>query len=488
MDRRRWISWLMLLAVVLISYANVYQNEYVYDDEFLVQKNQNIRTWDGVTLSFLMSSTGGAGMVDSFYRPLQGVLYTIVYQVHGLYPDGFHLLNVLLHALNAILIFTLAMRLGFSGPAALIGSLIWAVHPMHTEAVTYVSATADPLYATFMLAGLICAAPEFSWGSVWLSILFFVGGLLSKETAIVFPAVMMVCVFLMNRRRWSIRPYLVTLPLWAVAIGYLVLRKTVLDFNNTFEIYTTANVYTESVLVRLATFFATIPSYVSLIFWPTNLHMDRAFAVFTDWLYAPVLLGIAWLLLGIFMIAWERKSSRPVWSFAFLWFLAAHVPHMGVLLPVNSFFLEHWMYVPSIGFFIVASETLMTWTKSSRRVSVPATALVILLAALLSVLTFRQNQVWSTPISLYTHILKLNPNVARVHNNLAMAYSDLHEDRLAIEHYSKAIELSDVYPQTHHNLGLLYLRNGQAQEAKLQFERALQLDPHFSPSLHQLNR
>lgn len=130
----------------------------------------------------------------------------------------------------------------------------------------------------------------------------------------------------------------------------------------------------------------------------------------------------------------------------------------------------------------------MTWTKSSRQVSVPATALVILLAALLSVLTFRQNQVWSTPISLYTHILKLNPNVARVHNNLAMAYSDLHEDRLAIEHYSKAIELSDVYPQTHHNLGLLYLRNGQQQEAIRQFERALQLDPHFSPSLRQLNR
>jgi len=283
------------------------------------------------------------------------------------------------------------------------------------------------------------------------------------------------CIFLMKRKRWSIRSYLTTWPLWIMAVVYLILRKTVLNFNHTFTFYKTSNVYTEHILYRIYTFLATIPSYLSLLFWPTDLHLDRQFSVYADPITPPVLLGVTWLLLGIFMIAWERKSDRPIWSFAFLWFLTAHVCHMGILLPVNSFFLEHWMYLPSIGFFIAGAQTLVDRFKQPKWALIPATALGIPLA----MNTLRQNEIWSTPVTLYTHILKLNPQVARIHNNLAMAYTDLHQDRQAIEHYSKAIEISDIYPQTHHNLALALLRQGQVVEAVQHLKRALELDPDF---------
>jgi tetratricopeptide (TPR) repeat protein len=474
---QRWhiFSWFIIIAAVFIAYANIYQNEFVYDDEFLIQKNQNIRTWDGVPQSFAMSSTGGSGAVDSFYRPMQGVFYTIVYQLHGLYPDGFHVLNLLLHLICALLIFSLACRLEFSPLAALIGALIWAVHPIHTEAVTYASATADPSYALFILAGLFFAAPDFSPAKIMASIPFYVLAICCKETGIVFPAMMIACIFLMSDRRWVPRTYFKTWPLWLMAILYLVMRKTILNFDNTFEFYKTANIYTENIGYRILTFLATIPSYLALLVWPENLQMDHQFSVFiTPWA-PPVLVGVAWLLLGLLMLAWERNSERPIWSWAFLWFFAAHVPHTGVLLPVNSIFLEHWMYLPSIAFFVALAQTL------TEKVREPWWALVptVGVAGALGYATFQQNEVWATPVSLYTHILQLNPRVARVHNNLAMAYSDLHQDQQAIEHYRKAIELSDVYPQTHHNFGLALLRLGHPEEGVAQLKRALELDANF---------
>jgi tetratricopeptide (TPR) repeat protein len=482
MKRAHFISWFILLATVLVAYANVYQNEFVYDDEFLIQKNQNIRTWEGISHSFLMSSTGGSGAIDSFYRPLQGVIYTVAYQLHGLYPDGFHLLNVLLHTLCAILIFSLACKLEFSPLACLIGALFWAVHPIHTEAVTYASATADPLYAAFLLAGLLVAAPDFTLTKILWSIPFYIGGMLSKETGIVFPALIIACMFLMSERRWSFKTYIRTLPLWGIALLYLILRKTVLNFDNSFVFYKTSNIYTEHFWYRLLTFFATIPSYLSLLIWPTDLHIDRYFPVYVSLWSAPVLLGIAWLLLGVFVLLWERKSQRPTGSWAFLWFLAAHVPHTGVLLPVNAFFLEHWLYLPSVGLFIALAQVLTETLKESRWILLPVSGVT----AILAFATFEQNKVWANPISLYTHILKFNPNVARVHNNLAMAYSDLHEDQLAIEHYNKAIEMSDAYPQTHHNLALLLVRHGLVQEAITHLKRAIELNHDFYQSANVL--
>ena len=334
---------------------------------------------------------------------------------------GFHLLNVGLHALNAILIFLLGVRLGFRRPAAWLAALLWAMHPIHTEAVTYQSATADPLYAAFLLGGLLVLFPERNiWRVVGAAVLY-IGGLLSKETAIVFPALLVACSFLRSERRWSFKTYLWTLPFWVLALGYLVARKTFLDFDNTFQFYKTANVYTENFLYRVYTFLATLPSYAYLFVWPQNLHMDRNFPVFASFFYWPVAAGTCFMLVGGFLLWWERKSARPLLAFAFLWFLAAHAPHMGVFLPVNAIFLEHWLYLrrsePMLGF----CEWVAGWEWLPGRLAVAGAAAI---ALALGTATFYQNQIWATPISFYSHILASEPRVARAQNNLAMALSE----------------------------------------------------------------
>jgi tetratricopeptide (TPR) repeat protein len=345
------------------------------------------------------------------------------------------------------------------------------------------SATADPLYTLFVLCGLWIAAPDFTLQKIFLSLPFYTLGLLSKETAIVFPAMMIACIFLMKPGRWRWQTYLQTWPLWIVALAYLIARKTIWNFNDTFQFYKTANIYTEHFSYRVFTFLATLPSYVQLLFWPRDLQMDHEFPVFTGFAL-PVVIGTGLLLAGVWSVWHERKSMRPLWSFAFLWFLAAHVPHMGVLLPVNAFFLEHWLYLPVIGFFLVGAQTLFDLNLARKILA----ALSVAVAVLFAVLTWNQNQVWATPISLYTHILQFSPNIARIHNNLAMALSDQHQERRAMEHYMKAIELSDVYPQSHHNLGLLMIRDMQIDDAIKQFERALEMNPDFYQSAFVLSQ
>ncbi len=225
---KHWRPALLVLTVFL-AYSNVYGNSFLYDDEFLIQKNSNILEWSGIRKAFLMSSTGGAGAVDSFYRPLQTVLYTIIYQIFGLSTFGFHFLNLLLHAGSAVLVYALGVRLGFDRRASFFAGLLWSLHPLHTEAVTYQSATDDPLYTFFVLSGLLALfgpsdGEKIGWKRISLATSFYILGLLSKETAIVFPAVMVACLFLVRKERWKPKTYFTTLPFWVIAGLYLLAR------------------------------------------------------------------------------------------------------------------------------------------------------------------------------------------------------------------------------------------------------------------------
>lgn len=475
-ETSRFWTYAILVIAVFVCYGNVYGNSFLYDDEFLIQKNANIRTWAGVIKSFQMSSTGGAGQVDSFYRPIQGVLYTVVYQIFGESTFGFHLLNIALHALNVVLVFVLGLRLGFGRGVAWLAALLWGLHPVHTEAVVYQSATADTLYTAFTLSSLILIFPRRTVIRVLGALILFVGGLFSKESAIVVPALLVACIFLLSERRWAWRSYVWTWPFWALAIAYLIARKTFLNFDDTFHFYKTSNIYTEHFFYRVYTFLATLPAYVSLLVWPVDLRMDRNFPVYADFASWQVILGALILAAGFAFIWRERGRPRPTISFVFLWFLAAYAPHMGVLVAVNSFFLEHWLYLCSIGLSLGMGE----WFAA--RVWIPyrlQQAVWLGSALVLACVTFQQNRIWATPLSFYSQILKFDSRSGRALNNLAMAMTDAGRDAEAIALYERAIQVSDQYPQTHHNLALALLRTGHVDQAIIHLQRALEIDKDF---------
>lgn len=476
----RFFPFVLIAAAVLLAYGNVYGNAFLFDDEFLIEKNQFLRSITHLGDIFTTGTTAGFGGKDSFFRPLQIFLYLIVFQIFSLSAVAFHALNIGLHAINGCLMFKLGKRTRLSSGPALIASLLWALHPIHTEAVTYMSGTADPLYVLFILAGLLLWDERQVRGRI-AALVCFILALLSKEAAIVFPALLTVKLYCGNEKRPKISGILgKTWEIWAIAIFYLIARATFLDFDKSFVFYDTPNAYTQSIWVRILTFFATLPEYLRLLLFPFGLHMERNFPVFIHFFNIPVWIGLplfASLPILFFLDRRGKTRNLRLPLFGILWFFAALVPLSGIIVPVNALFLEHWMYLPTIGLFLGLIAPAAAFAEKNGRDL--AIALVIFAIDGLGFLTFQQNALWRDPVSFYNHILQYEEGSARLHNNLAMAYADEGNDSMAMQHYQKAVVLSDTYAQTHFNLGMLYLKYGNLDDGTLHMKRALALDKNF---------
>ncbi|MDX1922021.1 MAG: tetratricopeptide repeat protein [Alphaproteobacteria bacterium] len=476
-----------LLLCVLAAYSNIFHNAFLLDDEFLIQKNRYLTSFGFLPFIFTSSSTSGAAGIDSFYRPLQTVIYLITHQLAGLSAPAFHIPNLILHLFNTCLVVVLGLRLGMARLPVFIAAALWALHPMHTEAVTYMSATADTLYSFFCLCGLAIITQGITGRTMLLACCAFILALLSKETALAFPLLVLACIYRNDVHRHTIAPYLKTWPLWVIALGYVILRMTILKLNG-LDFYKVQNIYTEHFFVRFFTFAATLPDYLALIFYPANLHFDRAFPVYADASSIKVIIGIAIFILctSIVLYSFIRKKTSAAWvciTWGLLWFGFAHLLHTGLLIPVNAFFLEHWMYLPSIGLFLALCEHGVHSINQLKSDTAQTLGLcvVIIIAGTLGILTYQQNAVWATPISFYSNILKNGGEKARVHNNIAMAYDDAGDTASAITHYTRAIEIEDNYAQTRYNLAqvLLKISPTNAPQAMHHLQRAVEINPDF---------
>ena len=485
--------YLLLIFAVFAAYSNVYDNGFLFDDDLLITLNHYLRSWDTFGNLFTASTTEGARISGGFYRPMQNILYFIVFQLGDETKIGFHLLNVLIHTGNACLGYALGRRLGFKPIAVFLSMLVWAMHPLHTEAVTYMSATADPLFVFFCLAGLVIAAPDFTMRKILFSIPFFALALLSKESAIVFPGLMVCCIYLVSTERLKPKTYLRTWPLWVIAITYAIWRSTASGFDGPqtyarlFQMrdFYNLKMYAENPSWRVFTFLATLPSYLKLLVWPVGLHLERSFTIYADGVAWPVAAGLLMLGLAVAQIIWGKGRRGLALSWGLLWFGAAHFPDTGLLIAMNSLFLEHWMYLPTIGLFMGTGQTITTWLeqKATPTYQRAAVGLTLVVALALAARTYDQNAVWHDPVTFYSNIFKYGEVTARAHNNLALAYMDEHNEQKAIEEFEKAISISDSYAETHYNLALelLNLPNQKEHMPEIiqHLNRSLEIDPNF---------
>ncbi|MFH1850058.1 MAG: tetratricopeptide repeat protein [archaeon] len=475
------------LAIIIILgtivYANSFGNQFIWDDEFLIQKNIYIRDWKYLPRIFASNTRSGFLEQDNFYRPIHLSLYLVIYQLSGLHTFGYHLANLVLHLANSCLIYCLTLILFRKRAMSLITAALFTVHPIHTEAITYINGTADPLGLIFTLGSLIMFIKSLrhgSWTRVALisgSVLMFAMALLSKETTVVLPLIVSLILLYSNRygvvqlvkKTWHIQ-----LPYYVTAAAYAGLRLTVLNFLNILNFYGTENIYTENLHFRLYTFARALLTYYRLLFLPTGLHHERSLPVFISpfsiWIISSALILIAVICLAI----WSYRRDRIIF-FGILWFYITLIPVSGII-PANAIILEHWLYFPSVGFFLVVSYIITRLPKRQMRI---AYLILIMALVLFSVQTIRRNTEWHDPIVFYRSTLRYSPDSARIHNNLGMAYADKGMYSQAIAEYSIATSLSDVYPQTHNNLANAYLSLGQIDNALQEYSIAVRMNPDF---------
>jgi len=477
-----------LASIGIIVFAFNLNNVLFWDDADWILNNFSIQTltWENIKFIFGNNSLAGIGQVSNYYRPFLFLTFMANYLIVGPNPILYHIVSNSIHILNACLISYLLVRWLRSYRIAFLAALLFLIHPLQTEAVTYISGRGDPLSVFFILAGIALYLKKYRWWSYGAAIL----AILSRETAVLFPAYLGVALMAFEYygliwERFK-KAFINTLPFIGISAIYGLLRLTVLNFQNTLNFYQQQNIYSEHLAYRIYTFFHAFMVYIQLAFWPVGLHMDRDIPVsinITDlwtWLGMLIILGLA----GLLIVFYRRsdKTAFNVWFFGTGIFFINLLPTSGIV-PINARIYEHWLYFSLFGLFTIAVWYLdKFWQIFERKWSSWQPILVILLVIyclFLGVQTIRRNLLWGDTEQFYLNILYYEPNDVRVLNNLGNWYSDHGQNILAGPLYERAINTDPLQPAPYYNLGNIAYDNGQLDQAEALYKKAITIDPMF---------
>ena len=428
----------------------------------------------------------GAGKISNMYRPVLMVTFAADHFLWNNSPTGYHLTSIFLHAINALLIYFLIYILFRNRFLAFTTSVFFVVHPVQSEAIIYASGRTDPLYTVFalltMIVFLYLCLSKTNLYLKWIGvIIFFVLSLLSKESAIVIPLILILLYFVLkDKKTFSLFKLIIIIsPLILISGIYIYLRLTVLNFANTLNFYPVNNIYSQNIFVRLLTFHRVLLEYLALISFPKDLTVARDIPYITSLNNFSVIISIA-ILIGTFWFSIRNWRKNRIYLFCLLWFLIAILPVSGIV-PINNIMSEHYLYLPSLSFFLLIANffcfLFQKFTNKYSRIIVFASVILILSA--LSLRTIIRTFDWRDPIIFYTKSLNQSPWHIPMRNNLAMAYAETGKIDLAIYEYKKIIDITDIYPNTHHNLANAYKTLGKYKEAEDEYYKALKIDPNF---------
>lgn len=482
---------LLLLAVVAAVYANAFRNEFLFDDiETIVELQTPGGSGPFGPLLTLLSGRGA-------YRPIRTASYALDYAVSGLEPWGYHLVNVTLHAGSTILVFLIAGGLFERRLAALLAALLFAVHPIQTDAVTYLSGRRDVLSGLFVLAGFYAFLRYRGTGRtalLALAVLLYPLAFLSKESGIVPP---LLWVAYDVYRRLQDRHLQGGAPAGLRAIGtgaraalregcrlYLSLGVLAGGFAAYVLLFARGtwqrSYHGGSLGMTALTMSRVILHYISLLVFPVTLNADysyNAFPVTTSWADPKALAALA-VLAGLAYGWLILVARRPVAAFGGAWFALALLP-VSQIVPHHEMMAEHYLYIPSVGFCLLIVGLLdpVLADRRSVRVAYGAAACVL---ALLALRTVMRNTDWRDELTLWRTTVQTAPQSARARNNLGAAYLRRGEPTLAQAELEAAIRIKPEFSVAQGNLGKLYLDRGDLDAARATLETALALKPDES--------
>lgn len=464
-------STLCIIIVVTASYYSSLSAPFVWQDQSLIVNNEQIKTldkWDELLTTTIRMDT----VSQSFYRPLQMLTYMMDHFLWRDEPFGYHLTNLILHCLAGVCLLELLWVLTLNRWTAFYGALLFVSHPIHTEAVAYVSGRADPLAAifTFLTIGnyiYSCKKKNAFKSSLYAfaGLFFFAVALLAKEHAVIVPLIMILYhVSYKTKVRWgAILPYIL------MAAAYIVLRLMGV-FVSAIQLEAVSGA---SLPERVPGFFVALFSYVRLLIMPINLQSNYGQQTF-DFGDSQSIAGLSIFILMV-MLFFKQRRDYPLMSFAIGWFLLALLP-VSNLIPVNAYMAEHWLYIPSVGYFILFGMFFGFLYRRLRQKWFVEIMFGILLVFQI-MLTVQQNRVWQDPVALYTRMLNHNPSMAKGHIHLGKAYLKDGDLDKAMMHFGSAIKINPHYAEAHNLLGEVYLRKGETGKAYLSFLEAVKSRP-----------
>jgi len=474
--KRDWFWGLLLLGSVLLTYQSVWHAGFIWDDDLLIAANPCVVGPLGLKEIW---TTNAADIC-----PLTITVFWVEHALWGLAPLPYHLVNVLLHGMCAILLWRVGRNLQI--PGAWLGAALWALHPVQVESVAWIAETKNTLSGFFFLLAILFfvkkpgtgnkndQSPN-SWNDL-LVLLFASLAMAAKSSAVTLPLVLCLCAW-WREGRWNWINLIKVAPIFLVSliIGSLSIWTQKLAGAGD-------PVLARSWPERLATAGDAVWFYLGKLVWPYPL-----ITVYPRWeinveewySYLPSL-GVALLL---FVLWFKRRSWFTSPFFIFVCFLATLLPVLG-LANMNffrySFVADHFQYLASMGPLVLIGAGL---SRFSAIVLPGKTWLQSILSAglllTLGTLSWQQVRVYENQETLWTDTLVKNPDCWVAHNGLGAAFFQKGQVDEAIGQFQKALEINPNYTEAHSNLGLAFLQKERTDEALEQFQKAMEISPRY---------
>jgi Flp pilus assembly protein TadD len=522
-----WLRMLLLIAAGAAAYSNSFGNAFLFDDVPQIVGNPSIRVL--MPLTSVAFPPPGSPVTG---RPVVNLTLAVNYALGGLQVEGYHVMNLTLHLVAALLLFAL-LRRTFTSPRlkphvgaeaadlALAAALLWTVHPLQTQSVTYVIQRAEILVGVCTLLVLYSVARAASsrrpaWWHAG-AILACACGMGSKPVMVTAPLIALAYdrIFFSTslaevwRRRGPLYLGLAATWIWLAVLAALGPR-----IERPVSGYGIAGLSAFDYLLSQP---GVILHYLRLAAWPAPLVFDYGWPVAKAWRsIAPAALGISVLLAAI---GWALRRA-PALAFAGLWFFGLLAPTSSIF-PLGDLAVEHRMYLPLgavVTLAVVAAHrTLAALVRFAVVRMAIAGSLVMALAGLGIGMTLTRNLDYRSTFGMwkdivekrplfsrahnnfgfelarkrrfqqamlhYREAIRLKPDLAEAHNNLGVALGDLGREAEAVSCYREAIRLKPEYAEAHSNLGVALTHQDRGEEAIDAFQRAIELKPDM-PELY----
>jgi tetratricopeptide (TPR) repeat protein len=505
------IHLVLVAAVALLSYSNAFHGAFHFDDRPFILQNPEIRDLGNFTDPSKITGGDSSGIGKT--RFVSFLTFALNYRLHGYDAAGYRVVNLIIHVLNAFLVYLFVM-LTFRTPflesshmrryrflIAFFSALLFASHPLQTQAVTYITQRFASLMTLFYLLSVILYAvfrfslKTFKPKALFLYVLCLVTAFLAmktKENAFTLPLAVALYEFAFFDERLR-RKLLFLLPL---LLMMLVIPLSFMDMDEPLAEAVADATRTQIEISRwdyLFTQFRVVVTYLRLLIFPVSQVLDYDYPVFGSLFPPQVFFSLLFLASFFAVMIYLHYRSRAgesalrLVAFGGLWFFLTLSVESGFVAMRNVIY-EHRVYLPSAGIFAASMTMLFLVLDRFRSMGAQKAAALFLcmVPLVLACAAYSRNKVWENEISLWKDVMVKAPEKERGHYNLGHSYSDKGLFSEAVRHYKSAISLNPDSVSAHMNLGTIYGDRGLMDDAIRHFMTALSISPNSADAHYNL--
>jgi tetratricopeptide (TPR) repeat protein len=468
------IPVVILIAVSLAAatfgvYWRALSNGFVWDDIPYVLQNRHVQ--GGLTLS--STKWAFTSMLCANWHPLTWISAMLDYRLFGHSPSGYHLVNVLFHIANSILLMTLLIRMTGGVWRSGFVAALFALHPLHVESVAWVAERKDVLSTFLMFLTMLAYlryAKRPNWSSYLLVALLFAMGLMSKPMLVTLPIVLLLLDYWPLARFTKKRPVaklvwekvpLLMLSVAASAVTYIAQQR-----GHALAPY--------SLGLRIENALVSYTIYIIKMVWPSGLAVHYPFP--EHGIPAGEVIGSCAILAAISLTAIKARNRHPYLLWGWLWFLITLVPVIGFVQVGGQSMADRYTYVPLIGLFVAVA-----WV-APRSIRVLAPAVIVALM----VCTVLQVRYWKNEETLFRRVVSVTDRDALAYNYLGVTLAMKGEMKQAEDNFLRALAVDPHNVAAHVNMGELLLEKKDKAGARVYFQGALKFDPDNPDALSRM--